>query len=97
MPSSDAASAPIATALVCAAALGTAAWAGHRALASSSLHPSKKSATPGSAAKVAVDALPPGAFDVVVVGAGPAGSTAAYYLAKGGARVALLEKERFPR
>ena len=62
---------------------------------------SKKSAS--TAAKVGVAAaappapLPPGAFDVAIVGAGPAGSTAAYYLAKGGARVALLEKEKFPR
>ena len=41
-------------------------------------------------------------YDVIVVGAGPAGSTAAYYLATGmgrgrGKRVALLEKQTFPR
>jgi geranylgeranyl reductase family protein len=36
-------------------------------------------------------------YDVIVVGAGPAGATAAYYLAKGGTRVALLEKAAFPR
>lgn len=36
-------------------------------------------------------------FDVIVIGAGPAGSTAAYRLAAGGARVALLDKARFPR
>ncbi|MFN8626176.1 MAG: geranylgeranyl reductase family protein [Candidatus Binatia bacterium] len=36
-------------------------------------------------------------YDVIVVGAGPAGATAAYYLATGGKRVALLEKARFPR
>jgi geranylgeranyl reductase family protein len=36
-------------------------------------------------------------FDVVVVGAGPAGSTTAYRLARAGARVALLERARFPR
>jgi geranylgeranyl reductase family protein len=35
--------------------------------------------------------------DVIVVGAGPAGATAAYYLATGGRRVALLEKASFPR
>jgi geranylgeranyl reductase family protein len=35
--------------------------------------------------------------DVVVVGAGPAGSTAAYYLAQAGLDVLLLEKTRFPR
>jgi menaquinone-9 beta-reductase len=36
-------------------------------------------------------------YDVIVVGAGPAGATAAYYLATGGRRVALLEKASFPR
>jgi geranylgeranyl reductase family protein len=35
--------------------------------------------------------------DVVVVGAGPAGSTAAYHLAQAGLDVLLLEKTRFPR
>ncbi len=35
--------------------------------------------------------------DVIVVGAGPAGSTAAYHLAQGGADVLLLEKASFPR
>ncbi len=36
-------------------------------------------------------------FDVIVVGAGPAGSTAAYRLARAGARVVLLDRARFPR
>jgi len=36
-------------------------------------------------------------YDVIVVGAGPAGSTAAAYLAKLGADVALVEKSEFPR
>ena len=35
--------------------------------------------------------------DVIVVGAGPAGSTAAYYLAQAGLDVLLIEKSRFPR
>jgi menaquinone-9 beta-reductase len=35
--------------------------------------------------------------DVIVVGAGPAGSTTAYYLAQAGLDVLLLEKSRFPR
>lgn len=36
-------------------------------------------------------------YDVVVVGAGPAGSTAARYLAKEGYDVALVDKSHFPR
>jgi geranylgeranyl reductase family protein len=40
---------------------------------------------------------PAGAADVIVVGAGPAGSTTAYYLAQAGLDVLLLEKTRFPR
>lgn len=35
--------------------------------------------------------------DAVVVGAGPAGSTAAYRLAMAGARVVLLDRQSFPR
>src|SRR3954468_16390385 len=35
--------------------------------------------------------------DVIVVGAGPAGSTTAYHLAKSGLDVLLLEKTAFPR
>jgi len=35
--------------------------------------------------------------DVIVVGAGPSGSTTAYYLAQAGLNVLLLEKSRFPR
>ena len=36
-------------------------------------------------------------YDVIVVGGGPAGSTNATMLARQGARVLLLERERFPR
>jgi len=36
-------------------------------------------------------------FDVLVVGSGPAGSVAALVLARGGARVALVDKTAFPR
>ncbi|MFE4832157.1 geranylgeranyl reductase family protein [Streptomyces sp. NPDC056672] len=35
--------------------------------------------------------------EVIVVGAGPAGSSAAFHLAKAGVDVVLLEKSRFPR
>ena len=36
-------------------------------------------------------------YDVAIVGAGPSGSTCGYYMAKGGAHVLLLDKEKFPR
>jgi flavin-dependent dehydrogenase len=36
-------------------------------------------------------------YDAVIVGGGPAGSTAGAYLALGGLRVLIVEKERFPR
>src|ERR1700756_5165788 len=36
-------------------------------------------------------------FDVVIVGGGPAGSTAGTLLAKQGWNVAIFEKEKFPR
>ena len=36
-------------------------------------------------------------FDAVIVGGGPAGSTAGAYLARAGLRVLIVEKERFPR
>src|SRR6059058_2913075 len=35
--------------------------------------------------------------DVIVVGAGPGGSSAAFHLARHGLRVLLLEKSEFPR
>lgn len=37
------------------------------------------------------------AFDVIVLGGGPSGSTAASLIAKAGHKVLLLERERFPR
>jgi geranylgeranyl reductase family protein len=36
-------------------------------------------------------------YDVVIVGGGPAGSTAAYFLGIAGKKVLLIEKERMPR
>jgi flavin-dependent dehydrogenase len=36
-------------------------------------------------------------YDVAVIGAGPAGSVTAIHLARGGARVLLVDKARFPR
>ena len=41
--------------------------------------------------------MPDRRFDALVIGAGPAGSVAALVLARGGARVALVDKSRFPR
>jgi len=35
-------------------------------------------------------------YDVIVIGAGPCGSTAAYEIAKAGHRVLLLERDRYP-
>lgn len=39
----------------------------------------------------------PSKYDAIVIGAGPAGSTAAALLAEKGRRVLVLEKEKFPR
>ncbi len=36
-------------------------------------------------------------FDVIIAGAGAAGSSAAYFLGRAGARVLIIEKERLPR
>ncbi len=36
-------------------------------------------------------------YDAIVIGGGPAGSTAAAILAGNGRRVVVLEKEKFPR
>lgn len=38
-----------------------------------------------------------GLWDVVIVGGGPAGATAAFYLAKEGVKVLIIEKDAFPR
>ncbi len=54
--------------------------------------------TPGPTSGPAPGRRPPaGEADVIVVGAGPAGATTAFYLAQSGLDVLLLEKARFPR
>jgi geranylgeranyl reductase family protein len=59
------------------------------------------SATPTSASAVLADSIPAGTptteADVIVVGAGPAGSATAAHLAQTGLAVTLLEKSAFPR
>ncbi len=50
-----------------------------------------------STGRGAVPRRPADEADVIVVGAGPAGSTTAFYLAQAGLDVLLLEKSRFPR
>src|SRR5688500_391434 len=39
----------------------------------------------------------PSIFDVLVIGAGPAGAAAAWALARAGRHVALVDRETFPR
>src|SRR5438045_1784150 len=41
--------------------------------------------------------MPETIYDAVIIGGGPAGSSAATFLALAGKRVLVLEKERFPR
>ncbi len=45
----------------------------------------------------AIDSLPRESWDVIIVGAGPAGATAATCLAERGHRVLLLDRRAFPR
>ena len=78
------------TALAVGAGIGVAASLGycaHRAIRSREPRSGPYSAT----------TLPAGAYDAVIIGSGPSGSTCAFYMARDGARVALLDKEHFPR
>lgn len=57
---------------------------------------SQRNAVP-KAGPYSPDTLPADAYDAVLVGAGPSGATCAHFLAKAGAKVALLDKATFPR
>src|SRR5215831_16866542 len=46
---------------------------------------------------VRVSASATAPYDALIVGAGPSGSAAAYWLATRGRRVLVVEKKRFPR
>ena len=56
--------------------------------------PRKRGAAPAVAGH---EPLSDASFDAVVVGGGPGGSTAAYWLARAGRRVLVVEKSAFPR
>ena len=61
--------------------------------------PATPADTPRSVTGRNIRPVPPSTddADVIVVGAGPSGSTTAYYLAQAGLNVLVLEKARFPR
>jgi flavin-dependent dehydrogenase len=65
--------------------------------------PNKANPPAGNAAIRPIDSLASiinmahGAYDALIIGGGPGGSTAGTFLARAGKRVLLLEKERFPR
>lgn len=76
-----------------AAAAGAAVAVGAGAL----LYRRYKRNAPAKAGPLTPDTLPAGAYDAVIVGAGPSGSVMANFAARGGAKVALLDKATFPR
>ncbi|MHA1200369.1 MAG: FAD-dependent oxidoreductase, partial [Candidatus Heimdallarchaeaceae archaeon] len=44
-----------------------------------------------------IESISKSTFDVCIIGAGPGGSSSAFYLAQQGKSVILLDKEKFPR
>lgn len=70
---------------------------GGLAVAGAALYIRRRQLTPPAVGKYPVGTLPADAYDAVIVGAGPSGSVCAFYSAKAGAKVALLDKATFPR
>lgn len=78
------------TGLAIGAGIGAAAVLGYCA------HRAIKGRVPRSG-RYPAGSLPTSAYDAVIIGSGPSGSTCAFFMARAGARVALLDKEHFPR
>lgn len=74
--------------------LGVAVAAGATAFTSYAIRQAQK---PPKVGPYPPRTLPVGAYDAVIVGAGPSGSSTAFFAARGGARIVLLDKEEFPR
>jgi NADPH-dependent 2,4-dienoyl-CoA reductase/sulfur reductase-like enzyme len=70
---------------------------GGLAVAGAALYYRRRQLTPPAVGKFPVGTLPADAYDAVIVGAGPSGSVCAFYSAKAGAKVAVLDKATFPR
>eukprot|EP00882_Tetradesmus_deserticola_P016228 GHRQ01017316.1.p1 GENE.GHRQ01017316.1~~GHRQ01017316.1.p1 ORF type:complete len:133 (-),score=16.34 GHRQ01017316.1:589-987(-) len=70
---------------------------GGLAVAGAALYCRRRQLTPPAVGKYPVGTLPADAYDAVIVGAGPSGSVCAFYSAKAGAKVAVLDKATFPR
>jgi hypothetical protein len=72
------------------------AGAGTLAAGAALLYRRHKNAVPKSG-PYPVGSLPADCYDAAIVGAGPSGATCGYFMARGGAKVVMLEKEHFPR
>ena len=77
-------------------AIGVAVAASVAVAAGVYLYRAAKNAVPKSG-PYPVGSLPSDAYDAVIVGAGPSGSVCGNFMAKAGAKVALLDKATFPR
>jgi len=84
----------MASTIILAVAVAVAAWAYYTIF----YRPSVPSIPKGKYAPVdALNQKSKKHYDVAIVGGGPSGSTCGYYMSKAGAKVAVLEKETFPR